>query len=160
MIRSRCRALFVMACLLLVAPSIAVVGMDQARAQDATPVATDAPAPPPLVDAMPADTAAYLATEFDLTNDQYLELSALVARLVVPGAGDTISSIVAEITKLLAKIPSDLSTVLKDRRWRFRFRRTGWWRDAKLAGRRHRRVDPGLCDRAAPDRSWKSARPC
>src|SRR5690606_35772527 len=57
--------------------------------------------------------AAYVATAFDPTSDQYLELNALAARLVFPGAGDTISSIVEQLTKLLAMIPSDLKTVLE-----------------------------------------------
>ncbi len=110
MIRSRFRALFLFAALMLVIPTIAAAGIDQVRAQDATPVAM---AEPPLAEAMPADTAAYVATEFDPTSDQYLGLSSLAARLVIPGAGDTISAIVEQLTELLAKIPSDLNTVLK-----------------------------------------------
>ncbi len=62
---------------------------------------------------MPADIAAYIATDFDPTNDQFLELSALAARLVIPGAGDTIAAIVEKIAKLLVDIPDDLETVLK-----------------------------------------------
>src|SRR5215207_894906 len=62
---------------------------------------------------MPPDTAGYIATAFNPAIDQYLELSALAAKLVFPGAGDTISAIVEQIAQLLAKIPSDLATVLK-----------------------------------------------
>ncbi len=108
--RSRFRVLFVFAVLLLVLPTFATAGIGQVRAQDATPIATVAP---PLAEAMPADTAAYVATEFDPTSDQYLQLSSLAARLIIPGAGDTISAIVRQLTQLLAKIPSDLTTVLK-----------------------------------------------
>ncbi len=108
--RSRFRVLVVFAVLLLVLPTLATAGIGQVRAQDATPIAT---IPPPLAEAMPADTAAYVATEFDPTGDQYLQLSSLAARLVIPSAGDTISAIVKQLTELLAKIPSDLTTVLK-----------------------------------------------
>ncbi len=107
--RSRFRVLFVFAVLLLVLPTFAAEGIGQVGAQDATPIATVAP---PLAEAMPGDTAAYVATEFDPTGDQYLQLSSLAARLIIPGAGDTISAIVKQLTELLARIPSDLTTVL------------------------------------------------
>lgn len=113
MTRSRFRALFVLATLLLVIPVIAAAGIGQVRAQDATPVGTADIAPPPLAEAMPVETAAYVATDYDPTSDQYLELSSLAARLVIPSAGDTISSVVERLTQLLALIPSDLNTVLK-----------------------------------------------
>ena len=106
----RFRVLFVFAVLLLFLPTLASAGMGQVRAQDATPIATVAP---PLAEAMPAETAAYVVTEFDPTGDQYLQLSSLVARLIIPGAGDTISAIVQQLTELLATIPSDLTTVLE-----------------------------------------------
>lgn len=113
MIRSRVRVFFLLAALLLVAPSIAAIGSNTARAQEASPVATAVVSAPPLAEAMPADTAAYVATEFDPTSDQYLELSGLAAQLIIPGAGDTIAGVVQQLTKLLALIPSDLNTVLK-----------------------------------------------
>ncbi|MEZ4665101.1 MAG: DUF3352 domain-containing protein [Thermomicrobiales bacterium] len=113
MIRPRFRVFFLLAAVLLVAPMMATVGLSQVRAQEATPVAGEAPGAMPLAEAMPVETAAYVATAFDPTSDQYLELNALAARLVFPGAGDTISSIVEQLTKLLAMIPSDLKTVLE-----------------------------------------------
>lgn len=113
MTRSRFRVLFLLAALFLIAPTIATAGIDRVRAQDATPEAAAVVVPPPLAEAMPADTAAYVATAFDPTSDQYLQLSSLLARLLIPGAGDTISAIVEQITQLLARIPSDLRTVLE-----------------------------------------------
>ncbi len=113
MIRSRVRAPFVLAVLVLLFPAIAAVGIDPVRAQDATPEAAIEVLPAPLAQVMPAETSAFVATAFDPTSDQYLELSSLAARLIIPGAGDTISALVQQITLLLARVPSDLSTVLE-----------------------------------------------
>ena len=115
MIRSRVRAPFVLAVLVLLFPAIAAVGFDHVRAQDATPEPSAVTLPAPLAQVMPAETSAYVATEFDPTSDQYLDLSSLAARLIIPGAGDTISALVQQITQLLARIPSDLRTVLQVR---------------------------------------------
>ncbi|TXG78377.1 MAG: DUF3352 domain-containing protein [Thermomicrobiales bacterium] len=113
MTRTRFSALFVLAALLLIAPLVASVGADRVLAQDAAPAAAESPGTMPLAETMPADTAAYVATAFDPTSDQFLALSSLAARLIIPSAGDTIASIVEQLTRLLAMIPSDLSTVLE-----------------------------------------------
>ena len=69
MIRSRFRALFALAAMMLILPALATAGIDQVRAQDASPVATADEAPPPLAEAMPIGTSAYVATTFDPTSD-------------------------------------------------------------------------------------------
>lgn len=110
--RSPVRALALLAAFLLIIPSIASIGVRQTLAQDATPVPADVVTPAPLAEAMPPDTVAYVAAEVDPSNDQFTQLSSLLAQLVIPGAGDTVSAIVEQIVSLLAKIPSDLRTVL------------------------------------------------
>lgn len=112
MIRSRFRSLFLLAAVLLILPTTTASGISQARAQVATPAASVEAVPPPLGEAMPLGTSAYVATEFNPAGDQYLELSSLAAQVVIPGAGDTIGGIVQQLTRLLAMIPSDLNTVL------------------------------------------------
>lgn len=113
MIRSRFRSLVLLAAVLLLIPTIPALGIRSAQAQHATPVASSGDVPPPLAEAMPVGTSAYVATAFDPAGDQYLELSSLAAQLVIPGAGDTIGGIVQQLTRLLAMIPSDVNTVLK-----------------------------------------------
>lgn len=112
MARMRFRTLFLLAALLFGAMSTATGGIDRVWAQEATPIATGS-ADPILANAMPENTAAYVATEFDPGSDQYLQLGALITQVVIPGAGDTVSSIVEEITQLLLLIPSDIQTVLE-----------------------------------------------
>jgi hypothetical protein len=108
---------------------------------------------------MPADTVAYVATEFDPGSDQYLQLSSLAARLVIPGAGDTISSIVETLTALLAKIPSELTTVLQGEVG-IGIAGSGIQDDSVLGepGRYHRITSPCVRCRAPSARSRKCTR--
>lgn len=105
MLQSRFRLVFVLAALLLVTPAFAEVGLHNATAQTESA--------PPLAEAMPADTALFVSTEFDPTSDEYLQVSALTARLLLPRLGDAIAGIVEKLTELLALIPSDVRTVLE-----------------------------------------------
>jgi hypothetical protein len=110
MIRSRFRALAFLATLLLVLPMIASAGA--VTAQDATPTAAE-PGAPPLAEAMPADTQAFISTEFDLESDQYTTLTGLTARVLIPGAGDTISAIVERLAGFIDLLPDNAREVLE-----------------------------------------------
>ncbi len=104
MIGSRSRALAVLCALLLVLPMFGVLGNGSAIAQ-ADRVA-------PLAEAMPAEVRAFVSTEFDLENDQYLTATRLAASLFIPGAGDTLALAVQQLATLTGLIPADLQRAL------------------------------------------------
>jgi hypothetical protein len=107
--RSRFRALAFLATLLLVLPMIASAGV--AIAQDATPTASE-PSAPPLAEAMPADVQAFISTDFDLESDQYSTLTGLTARMLIPGAGDTVAAIVERLAGFISLVPESARDVL------------------------------------------------
>jgi hypothetical protein len=110
MIRSRSRALAFLAAVLLVLPILASAGV--VTAQDATPSAAE-PMTPPLAEAMPADVQAFVSTEFDLESDQYSQLTGLTARMLIPGAGDTVAAIVERLAGFVSLVPDDAREVLE-----------------------------------------------
>ncbi|HET9661567.1 MAG TPA: DUF3352 domain-containing protein [Thermomicrobiales bacterium] len=110
MIRSQYRALVFLATLLLVLPMFATAGM--VTAQDSTPTAAE-PSPPPMAEAMPADVQAFVSTEFDLESDQYVQLTGLTARVLIPGAGDTVAAIVERLAGFVSLVPDDAREVLE-----------------------------------------------
>ena len=104
MIHVRSRVLFLLCVVALVLPPIATAG--------AGPLAAQTTVPPPLAEAMPADVQAFVSTEFDLDSDQYRAATSLAAHLVVPGAGDTVATIVRQLAGIIGLIPDDAKTVL------------------------------------------------
>ena len=109
--RSRFRALVVLSSLLLIVPLLAGIAVPAAIAQDGTPVAQPA-SPPVLAEAMPDTIQAYVGTEFDPESDQYLEATGLATRIIIPGAGDTISTLIEQLVGLIDIIPADTRDVL------------------------------------------------
>lgn len=104
MIGSRSRALVVLCALLLVFPMLGALGSAPAVAQD------DGVAP--LAEAMPADVRAFVSTEFDLKNDQYVAVTRLATSLFIPGAGDTLALAVQQLAMFTGLIPADLQRAL------------------------------------------------
>lgn len=107
---SRFRVLTLLATLLLVMPLVATTALVSAQ-NAATPVAEVSA--PPLADAMPATVQAYVASDFNLENDQFTQATGLLTSLLVPGAGDTVSAIVEKLIGILDLLPSNVRTVLE-----------------------------------------------
>jgi len=104
MIGSRSRALVVLCALLLVVPMLSAPGSAPAIAQNAGTA--------PLAEAMPAEVQAFVSTEFDLKNDQYVTATRLVTSLFIPGAGDTLALAVQQLATFTGLIPGDLQRAL------------------------------------------------
>ena len=81
MVRTRFRALFVLATLLLIAPVVAAIGLDAGLRSNWYADRGGRDNHRSVVRGDAANVAAYVATEFDPASDQYLELSALAAKL-------------------------------------------------------------------------------
>ncbi len=104
MSQSRNRTLVFLCALLLLAPLVAAAG--------GVPVSAQEPAPPPLAAAMPADVPLFVSTDFDLESDQYVQATALVAGLLLPGAGDRIAVALQRLASVIGVIPEDVQRVL------------------------------------------------
>ena len=109
--RSRFRVLAVLSSLLLIFPLLAGISTPAVVAQDGTPTAQTA-ATATLAEAMPATVQAYVATKFDPASDQYVDAIGLASRIIIPGAGDTISALVERLAGLIDVIPADTRDVL------------------------------------------------